>query len=174
MTKLTQVLLAATALIAVAGCGKKRPAQLPPPAVGTAGEVDPNAQAPDSTTGAIVPGSDADFRRSVQSNTVLFGLDQYDIDATARAILDSQAEWLARNPNARVTLEGHADERGTREYNLALGDRRANAAKNYLAARGVDAGRMTTISYGKERPAALGSDEQSYAQNRRAVTIVLN
>ena len=175
MTRTTHVLLAATALIAIAGCAKKRPAQLPPPPItdGATGDQGTGEQT-GPTTGAIVPGSDADFRRSVSSNTVLFGLDQYDIDATARAILDSQAEWLARNPRVRVTLEGHADERGTREYNLGLGDRRANAAKNYLAARGVDAGRMTTISYGKERPVALGSDEESYARNRRAVTIVLN
>jgi peptidoglycan-associated lipoprotein len=76
-------------------------------------------------------------------------------------------------PDRRITIEGHADERGTREYNLALGDRRANAAKNYLAARGVNAARISTISYGKERPIALGSDEASWAQNRRAVTIVL-
>jgi peptidoglycan-associated lipoprotein len=177
MTKLHKALLAATALIAVAGCAKKRPAQLPPPPLTDTGTTDAGVGtgAQDgSGTGAIVPGSDADFRRSVSSNTVNFQVDAYDIDATARAILDSQAEWLARNPTRRITLEGHADERGTREYNLALGDRRANAAKNYLAARGVDAGRMTTISYGKERPVAPGSDEESYAQNRRAVTIVLN
>ena len=175
MTKLHQTLLAATMLVAVAGCGKKRPAQLPPPPLqDPSGGADQGGATGSQTdaNGNILPGSDADFRRSVSANTVLFGLDQYDIDATARAILDSQAEWLARNPRVRVTIEGHADERGTREYNLALGDRRANAAKNYLAARGVDAGRMTTISYGKERPAALGSDEDSYAQNRRAVTVV--
>jgi len=98
----------------------------------------------------------------------------YDIDPTARAIIDSQAEWLARNPNVRITIEGHCDERGTREYNLALGDRRANSAKNYLAARGVSASRMTTISYGSERPVAQGSDDAAWAENRRAVTIVLN
>ncbi len=103
-----------------------------------------------------------------------FALDQYDIDSQARSILDSQASWLVAHPEARITLEGHADERGTREYNLGLGDRRANAAKNYLAARGVSATRITTISYGKERPLALGSDEGSWAQNRRAVTIVIN
>jgi len=110
----------------------------------------------------------------VTSNTVNFALDSYDIDGSARAILDSQAAWLAKYPNVTVSLEGHCDERGTREYNLALGDRRANSAKNYLAARGVAAGRISTISYGKERPLALGSDDQSMAQNRRAVTIVLN
>ena len=78
---------------------------------------------------------------------------------------------MAANPGVRVTIEGHADERGTREYNLALGDRRATAARNHLVSKGVDAGRMTVISWGKERPAATGSDEASWAQNRRAVTV---
>ena len=171
---LRHTLFAATALLAVAGCAKKRPAQLPPPPArdGGLGEDGRDGQAGADANGGVLPGSDADFRRSVQSNTVNFAVDQYDIDATARAILDGQAVWLQRNPRVRVTVEGHCDERGTREYNLALGDRRANAAKNYLAAKGVDPSRMTTISYGKERPAALGSDEESYAQNRRAVTIV--
>ncbi|RYY45098.1 MAG: peptidoglycan-associated lipoprotein Pal [Sphingomonadales bacterium] len=120
------------------------------------------------------PGSPEHFRQNVVSDTINFDLDQYDIDARARQILDSQAQWLTQYQNTRITLEGHADERGTREYNLALGDRRANAAKNYLAARGVSPSRITTISYGKERPIALGSDEASWAQNRRAVTIVIN
>ena len=171
--KLTHALLAATALVALAGCGKKRPPVIPPPPLQ---QTDPNAGQngpPVDPNAGIAPDSDAAFRRDVQSNTVLFGTDQYDIDPTARAILDAQASWLAQHPRVRITIEGHCDERGTREYNLALGDRRANAAKNYLAARGVDASRMTTISYGKERPAALGSDDDSWAQNRRAVTIVL-
>ena len=168
MTRTLTIVLAVTAL-SLGACAKKRPEVLPPAPAGSgadAGAVDPNA------AGAVAPGSDADFQRSVGSNTVLFALDQYDIDSAARAILDSQSEWLARFPQVRVTVEGHADERGTREYNLALGDRRANAAKNYLAARGVDPSRMTVISYGKERPVALGSDDGSYAQNRRAVTVV--
>jgi len=88
-------------------------------------------------------------------------------------VLQTQAQWLARYPNTRVTLEGHADERGTRDYNLALGERRANAAKNYLASLGVDSSRIQTVSYGKERPQALGSNEESWAQNRRAVTVVV-
>jgi len=175
MAKLNHILLAATALVAVSGCAKKRPQTLPPaPLTGPSGAAGGPVRAGDGAgEGAIVPGSDADFRRSVTSNTVNFGLDQYDIDPQARSILDSQAEWLQRNPNVRITIEGHCDERGTREYNLGLGDRRANSAKNYLAARGVSPARMTTISYGAERPLALGSDEQAYAQNRRAVTIVI-
>ena len=91
-----------------------------------------------------------------------------------KAILGKQAEWLARYPAVKVTIEGHTDERGTREYNLALGDRRATAAKNFLAAQGVSPARMQTISYGKERPVAEGSDEAAYAQNRRAVTVIVS
>jgi len=174
MTKLKTGLILATAALALAGCTKKRPETLPPaPVTGPPQEVGPGSGNAGNVGGAIVPGSDGDFRRSVTSNTVLFGLDQFDIDPAARAILDTQAAWLQRYPDRRITIEGHCDERGTREYNLALGDRRANAAKNYLAARGIDPSRMSVISYGSERPAATGSDDESYAQNRRAVTIVL-
>ncbi len=173
MSRLSTILLAATALIAVAGCSKKRPEVLPPAPVDNTGGLDQGTSNPNGNIGgAIQPGSDADFQRSVSSNTVNFGLDMYDIDSTARAILDSQAAWLAKFPNVRVTVEGHADERGTREYNLALGDRRANATKNYLAARGVSPDRMNTLSYGKERPLREASDDQSWAENRRAVTVV--
>jgi len=174
MKQFSTALILATGLLAVAGCAKKRPAVLPPAPGQT---VDPNAgtggTGTDGGAGTIVPGSRADFQRSVASDTINFGLDQYDIDASARQILDTQAQWLQRYPNVRVTIEGHCDERGTREYNLALGDRRANAAASYLAARGISASRITTISYGKERPLALGSDEGAWAQNRRAVTVVL-
>ncbi|MEH3160011.1 MAG: peptidoglycan-associated lipoprotein Pal [Sphingomonas taxi] len=173
MAKLSNILLTGAALASLAACAHK-PKQLPPPPVDNTAD----ANTPSPSTGqvgdTVVPGSDADFRRSVSSNTILFGLDMSDIDADARAILDSQATWLQRYPNVRATIEGHADERGTREYNLGLGDRRANAAKNYLVAKGIDPSRLTTISYGKERPVALGSDEASWAQNRRSVTVVLN
>ena len=172
MATTTTKLILAAALVASAGCAKKRPDVLPPAPEGT-GQVDPNAGQAGPVGGQVVPGSQQDFMRSVTSDTVNFALDMYDIDSQARAILDSQVTWLARFPNVRITIEGHADERGTREYNLALGDRRANAAKNYLVARGVDAGRISTISYGKERPLALGSDEASWAQNRRAVTVAV-
>lgn len=172
MAKVRTALIIATMAVAVAGCQKKRPATLPPGPGETnpGGDVGPG----NDPAGQAQPGTAAHFKQNTISDTVLFGLDQYDIDAEARRILDSQSQWLTQFPNTRITIEGHADERGTREYNLALGDRRANAAKNYLAARGVSAGRITTISYGKERPIALGSDEASWAQNRRAVTIVLN
>jgi len=162
-----------TAALLTAACASKRPEDRPPPPADVA---PPAGQtAPQGNVGeAVVPGSAADFKRSVTSDTVHFALDQYDIDAEARAVLDSQVAWLRRYPQVRITIEGHCDERGTREYNLALGDRRANAAKNYLAGAGIDASRITTISYGKERPIALGSDEASWAQNRRAVTIVVS
>ena len=174
--KIKTILIAGVALVAVAGCSKKRPETLPPAPLTdtTPGQVTPPSSSGGQYGDATAPGSDADFRRSVTSNTVHFGLDMYDIDPSARAILDSQADWLARNPSVRATIEGHCDERGTREYNLALGDRRANAAKNYLVARGISPARLTTISYGSERPVATGSDEASYAQNRRAVTVVVN
>lgn len=171
MTRTTTSLLMAAALIAVAGCAKKKPADLPPPPPATnQGPTDSGQTGPAGST--VVPGSRADFVQQAGSDTVLFGTDLYDIDAEARSILTRQAEWLRRYPNVRATVEGHADERGTREYNLALGDRRANAAKNFLVGQGIPASRLSVISYGKERPAAEGSDEGAWAQNRRAVTVV--
>jgi peptidoglycan-associated lipoprotein len=158
------------ALIATAGCTKKPPTSVIAPGDNPAGGYGPDSSSGDSDTSPL----NEQFKREVTSDTVHFALDQFDLDAEARAILDSQARWLVAHPNTRITIEGHCDERGTREYNLALGDRRANSAKNYLAARGVSPSRITTISYGKERPVALGSDEQSWAANRRAVTIVIN
>lgn len=103
---------------------------------------------------------------------VLFDTDKSDINPASRATLDKQAAWMKKYANVTVTIEGHCDERGTREYNLALGERRAVAAKNYLVALGVQPTRIKTISYGKERPAVVGSTEQAWAQNRRAVTVV--
>jgi peptidoglycan-associated lipoprotein len=171
-------LLAMAAALGLAGCSKKKPAELPPPPIGADGGAGQDGTGADGTDGSggvgttALPGSRADFLASVPSESILFETDSYSVDAQDRAILDAQAAWLQRNATVRVTIEGHADERGTREYNLALGDRRANAAKNYLAARGIDAGRMSVISWGKERPAALGSDEGAWAQNRRAVTVL--
>jgi peptidoglycan-associated lipoprotein len=162
------------ALVLSTGCAKKKPAQLPPAPTGADGGAGAGvgAGAGTGTVGVAVPGSRADFVQSITSDRVYFATDSHTLDPEARAVLDTQATWLTRNSGVRVTIEGHADERGTREYNLALGDRRANAAKNYLASRGIAVGRMSVISWGKERPAATGSDESAWAQNRRAVTVV--
>ncbi|HEY4133852.1 MAG TPA: peptidoglycan-associated lipoprotein Pal [Alphaproteobacteria bacterium] len=117
------------------------------------------------------PGSQEDLVVNV-GDRVFFDFDQYSVRQDQRAVLDRQAAWLKKYPEVTVTVEGHADERGTREYNLALGNRRATAAKNYLVALGINPNRVQTISYGKERPAVAGSNEQAWAQNRRAVTVV--
>ncbi len=103
---------------------------------------------------------------------MFFAYDQNSLSSEARATLDRQAQWLQRYPQVTIQLAGNTDERGTEEYNLALGQRRANAARDYLVAQGVGGSRIHTISYGKERPSALGSDEQAYAQNRNAITSV--
>ncbi len=121
--------------------------------------------------GAARPGTQEDLVVNV-GDRVFFGFDKSDLTAEARATLDRQAAWLKKYANVSVTVEGHCDERGTREYNLALGERRATAAKNYLVAAGIPASRVKTVSYGKERPAVLGSNETAWAQNRRAVTVV--
>ena len=169
--KMAAILLASTAL--VAGCGKKKVEELPPAAEGT--NYGPPPAAPIVEANPIVPGSQEDFLQQVGQfgDRILFETDRFNVDAEDQATLQRQAQWLARYPNARITVEGHADERGTRDYNLALGERRANAAKNYLTSIGVDASRIETVSYGKERPSALGSDEQAWAQNRRAVTVTI-
>ena len=167
--KIAGLLLVSTAL--VTGCGKKKLETLPPVADGT-GYGDPGSNNA-SVTGAIIPGSQADFVRSVSADRIFFDTDKFNVDAEDQATLQSQAQWLTQYANRRITIEGHADERGTRDYNLALGERRANAAKNYLASLGIDSARIQTVSYGKERPQALGSTEDAWAQNRRAVTVTV-
>ena len=116
-------------------------------------------------------GSQADLVINV-GDRVFFNLDKFSLNSDARATLEKQAAWLKKHSGLTITVEGHADERGTREYNLALGDRRANSAKDYLIAMGISPGRIKTISYGKERPVALGSNEDAWEQNRRATTTV--
>jgi peptidoglycan-associated lipoprotein len=128
---------------------------------------DQQAAAPATTT--VTPGSVADFRQNV-GDRVFFDTDQSTVREDGRATLNKQAEWLKKYTNYQITVEGHCDERGTREYNLALGERRANAARQYLVAQGIPAARIKTISYGKERPDPVGSDEAAWARNRRAVT----
>lgn len=124
-----------------------------------------------SSAGTIAPGSQEDLVANV-GDRVFFDTDKSLLSDEARATLQRQAAWMQLYPNLTFTLEGHADERGTREYNLALGGRRANSAQDYLVSLGVDAGRLNTVSYGKERPVCLDSNENCWAQNRRSVTVV--
>lgn len=121
--------------------------------------------------GQGLPGSQEDLATNV-GDRVFFGYDRYDLAPEAQTTLDGQATWLAKYPSVNITIEGHSDERGTREYNIALGERRANAVKSYLIGRGVAANRINTISYGKEQPAVVGNNPGSWAQNRRGVTRV--
>jgi peptidoglycan-associated lipoprotein len=121
--------------------------------------------------GAAGPGSVQEFNQTV-GDRVFFDTDQTDLSSTAQATLDKQAAWLNQYNKYSFTIEGHADERGTREYNFALGSRRAQAVHDYLAAKGVSASRMRTISYGKERPVAVCDDISCWSQNRRAITVL--
>jgi peptidoglycan-associated lipoprotein len=121
--------------------------------------------------GAAVPGSQQDFVVNV-GDRVFFESDSTELTAQSRSTLDKQAQWLQMYNRFAFTIEGHADERGTREYNIALGARRAQTVRDYLAARGIDANRMRTISYGKERPVAVCNDISCWSQNRRAVTVL--
>lgn len=128
-----------------------------------------NDQQASAATTSVAPGSVGDFRQNV-GDRVFFDTDMSTINAEGRQTLNRQAEWLKKYGNYQITIEGHCDERGTREYNLALGERRANAARQYLIAQGIPASRIKTVSYGKERPDPVGSDEAAWARNRRAIT----
>jgi peptidoglycan-associated lipoprotein len=131
------------------------------------------AAAPAPMEKATGPAPDSiEYFNTVVGNTVNYDYDKYDLRSDAQAILRGQAAWLNQNPSRTVTVEGHCDERGTREYNLGLGERRANAVKQYLVSLGVSAGRLKTISYGKERPICVSSDESCWAKNRRGVSAV--
>lgn len=125
------------------------------------------------SSNSLQPGSQEDLVVNV-GDRVFFAFDRFDLDQSARATLEKQAAWMKTYQAVTVTIEGHADERGTREYNIGLGERRANSAKDYLVALGVNPNRIRTISYGEERPVALGSNEDAWSQNRRAVTVVGN
>ena len=157
-----------SAALVLGACTHKQEAvnTAPPPAAPA-----PMARAPAPVTSSILPGSAEDFRVNV-GDTVHFAYNEYNIQDADKSILGRQSAWLAKYPAVRVTVEGHADERGTREYNLALGARRANAVKEYLVSQGVSTGRVETVSYGKERPICTESNEGCWAQNRRGVTTI--
>ena len=127
--------------------------------------------------GGLFSGADCESRLARDfventTDTVFFAFDSSSLSAEAQAALDTQVAWLKKHDDVNVIVQGHCDDRGTREYNLALGERRANAVKQYLVSQGIDESRISTISYGKERPAVLGSNEAAWAQNRRAVTVI--
>jgi len=168
------VQVASVSALLLAGACTSRPeavATAPPPAPPPAAPAPaPLPPAPPPPRGPI-PGSVEDFRTNV-GDTVHFGYDAYAVQEADRATLQKQATWLAQYPNVRVTVEGHADERGTREYNLALGARRANAVKEFLVSLGVSTARVDTISYGKERPMCTEANEACWGQNRRGITVV--
>lgn len=162
------IVLAAASTLALGACSDKEdPAPIATAPSGPAG----TAQPPRQVTDSILPGSQEELERDAGSR-IYFGYDEYNLDDRAQAVLSKQAQWLRRYPNKSFTIEGHADERGTREYNLALGARRAEAAKRYLVGLGIEEGRLNTISYGKERPEVAGSNESAWAQNRRSVSVV--
>ncbi|MDH6265735.1 peptidoglycan-associated lipoprotein [Rhizobium sp. SG_E_25_P2] len=148
--------IALVAGLALAGCSKKN-------------KLDSASDLGLNGANSATPGSQQDFTVNV-GDRIFFDTDSSSIRADAAQTLDRQAQWLNQYPNYRITVEGHADERGTREYNLALGARRAEATRDYLASRGVDGGRLRTISYGKEKPVAVCDDISCWSQNRRAVT----
>ena len=131
----------------------------------------PTVTAPQPTS-SIKPGSADDFRVNV-GDTVFFDVDQHTVRTDAQAVLQKQAAWLQKYPTVKLMIEGHCDERGTREFNLALGDRRAYAVKEYLVSLGVDGARLQSKSYGKERPVCAESDESCWQQNRRGYSLVV-
>ena len=156
----TKIFGALAAVALLAAC-----AHNPPPAAATTGT---GAAA---ATAGPAPGSEEDLVANV-GDRVFFAFDRSNLASDAQATLDRQAAWLQKYGNVQVLVAGNCDDRGTEEYNLALGQRRANAAKDYLVARGVSGDRIQTISYGKDRPTALGDNEQAWAQNRNAITSV--
>ncbi len=132
-----------------------------------------SASTTSSSGGEITAGTQEDLIVNV-GDRVFFEFDSSELTVDAQATLDAQAAWLMQYPDTNITVEGHADERGTREYNLALGDKRAFSVYSYLAQAGIDTNRMEYVSWGKERPEVIGSDETAYSQNRRGVTLVSN
>ncbi|MBT4933990.1 MAG: peptidoglycan-associated lipoprotein Pal [Rhodospirillaceae bacterium] len=163
-------MIAAVALVAACETAPKEEAASGGSGGTTASSSSSSAAAPAAPMGPKM-GSQEDLVVNV-GDRVFFDFDKYSLGSESRRVLEKQAVWLKKYRLVTVAIEGHADERGTREYNLALGERRANSAKDYLVALGVAADRIRTISYGKERPVALGSNEAAWAQNRRSVTII--
>ena len=163
----------AVSTLAVAACQKKPPEELPPPPQQQTTAPTPT---PPSGPAAGALGTQSHFANAVgaENTVVYFDTDRYNVDPEDTAKLQNQARYFSQYPNLTFTIEGHTDERGTRDYNLALGEGRVNAAKNYLVSLGIPASRIRTDSYGKQRPVALGSNPAAWARNRRAASVVIN
>jgi peptidoglycan-associated lipoprotein len=171
MNKAILIGMSAIALT-MGACGRKMPpAEIPP--VEQPPAADPTSTDPNSLEVVELPALQADLVAKAGSDTIYFGTDEYSLDDASKTTLAAQAQWLIANPSVRASIEGHADERGTREYNQALGERRASATRDFLVSQGVPTSRLVVTSWGKERPVALGSNEEAWAQNRRAVTVVI-
>jgi peptidoglycan-associated lipoprotein len=157
--------------LAATGCARKQAApETVPPVDGLLGS---EAAAPEDVELTELPAAQADLVAKAGSDTVYFGTDEYSLDEASQATLAAQARWLFANPNVRASIEGHCDERGTREYNMALGERRANATREFLISQGLPTDRLLVTSWGKERPIAVGSNEEAWSQNRRSVTVLV-
>jgi peptidoglycan-associated lipoprotein len=165
--------LCAALLLAACGSDAEKPADTQPPQLANADGTGLNGNGGIDSSGTM--STDAAMR-ALESigNTVYFDTDSYSLNAQAQTVLQKQAAWLKQNPQHGITIEGHADERGTREYNLALGERRAETVVNYLTALGIDGARLKEISYGKEKPICADSTESCWVQNRRGVTTLDN
>lgn len=162
MKKVLNYLAVAGLALAVSACSKEAPET----------SMEDNAEvAISSEIKGVIAGTQADLDARA-GNTVYFGYDKYSLSPEATKTLKKQAAWLKMFPKVNVIIEGNCDERGTRKYNQALGEKRANAAKRYLITQGVSAKRITTVSYGKDKPVALGNTEEAYAKNRRDVTVI--
>ena len=173
MTKRFLVLIAAIGLLAACETAPKDAGDAAGAsgASSTSSSSDTSASSSSSETASSAAATPAEELASI-GDRVFFDYDSSALSAEAKATLAAQAAFLAGNPSVIITVEGHCDERGTREYNLALGERRATAARDYLVAQGVNAARIKTISYGKERPSFIGSNPYAYSKNRRAVSVI--
>jgi peptidoglycan-associated lipoprotein len=168
MHKIITVAVLCSAIL-VTGCARKQAVNTVPPSVTEA----VGATQHDDVGLVELPRLQAELVAAAGTDTIFFGTDRSDLDAEDRMVLDRQAAWLRVNPNVRVSIEGHADERGTREYNQALGERRAQSARDYLVALGLPPARLLVVSWGKERPIDPGTGEQAWSRNRRAVSVLV-
>ncbi|ASY76515.1 MULTISPECIES: peptidoglycan-associated lipoprotein Pal [Pectobacterium] len=165
--KVLKGLMLALPVLAVAACSSNKNADNDQSSMGAAG----NNGMMDGGNMSSSEQARLQMQELQRNNIVYFGLDKYDVSSEFAQMLDAHAAFLRSNPSYKVTIEGHADERGTPEYNIALGERRANAVQMYLQGKGVSSDQISIVSYGKEKPAVLGHDEAAYAKNRRAVLV---